>query len=200
MLALFKVSNILSAWGSVLLCLTSFAAAHEDTILEVSGDKLTGLPEKYVSSSIDFEKNELLIGGNRLKLPAIFARVLKSKRTINEEGQVLFEAGVVWRLEISASWYHDKSYEGSLPDYLLLSFHPRNKDYHFKVFVNLEKPEVVGTEVILTVFSKDDGDVWVGSEVPDGLRSAKEILVVDDSTKSLLDRLEDRRPDEKQEK
>jgi hypothetical protein len=192
--------KVLVALGIMLPGLSSSASAHQDTSLKVSENKIVGLPEKYGPCLIDFEQNQLSIRGEGLKLPDFLEDVLKSKRRISDEGKVLFEAGVLWRLEITASWYHDKSDEGSLPDYMLLEFYPHNKDYHFKVFVNLEKPMVVGSEIFLTTFSKDDGDSWISSagEQPKGLVSTQMSLVIDESTKSVMDRLENRGPSKKQ--
>jgi hypothetical protein len=186
----------------MLLSLGGIAVAHQETSLKVAGNKLVGLPEQYSPSSFDFEKNQLLIGGKALKLPSFLAGILNRKRTINDEGQVLFQAGVIWRLEVAASWYHDKSEQGSLSDYLLLEFYPQNKDYHFKVFVNLEKPEVVGSKIVLTTFSKDDGDAWMDSKDPqlESLFSTQMELVIDDSREDVTDRLENQRPSKDQEK
>lgn len=164
--------------------------AHQDIALKISGDNITGLPEKYGPCSIDWKNNRLSIKGNFVQFPDFFSDVLGSNKKVTENGDILLEVGVNWKLSITASWFHDKTDPRSLPDYMILSFYPENKDYHFRVLVDMEKPAVVGSTVVLTTFSKKDGDKWTNSEtkILDSLVSAETELAIDGNTISIWDK------------
>jgi len=138
--------------------------AHQDVALKISGDKITGLPEKYGLCLMDWKNSRFSVNGKVVKFPGFVANALRSNRKVDENGDILLEVGVNWKLVITASWLHDKSDANSLPDYMIFSFYPENKDYHFRVVVDLEKPTVVGSTIVLTTFSKKDGDKWTNSE------------------------------------
>ncbi|MCW1913872.1 hypothetical protein OJ996_09820 [Luteolibacter sp. GHJ8] len=165
------------------LLTVSHADAHRDTKLKIAGDQITGLPEQYSPCVILPDKNQLSIKGRVLELPKFLRGILSSKKSVNDAGDAVFEVGVPWLMSVSGSWNHDKSDEGSLPDYMIIEFHPEGKDYHFRVAVRLEDPVVVGTEVVLTTFSKSDGDTWVGSKkVSEGLSSTQMPLILGEAS------------------
>lgn len=145
-----------------LILLSIRAPGHQEKSLRVLENRIEGLPERYGSCLIAYEKNQISINGKNLDLPKFTEGVLASKRNLNKDGEILFNVGVHWRLSIMASWDHDKNEKDSLPDYMIFRFYPNDKDYHFEVYINLEKPAIAGTKIFLTTYSREDGDVWIG--------------------------------------
>lgn len=96
----------------VHLCLTlalpSALHAHEDTIIQLEGTNLAGLPKNYSPAEFDMKAFRLRVGGHAIT----FSPFLKS----------LFDEP--HELRISASWYHERS---TLPPYLLLHIEPKKK-------------------------------------------------------------------------
>ena len=159
--------------------------------MKVSKDsKLEGLPEKYSPCVVDWKKNSIVVSGARITIPDIFEDVLQSKRSYTNKNLIFLEPGIRWRIEFSASWFHEKQSEEALPDYLLLKLYPEKKDYFFIVFIDLEEKKIVGTEIVLTTFSKDSGDVWVNFDKPisDSTVNYKMQLVLKPSDQSVWDK------------
>lgn len=171
--------------GGVLFLVSSlFVSAHQESKLSISDGEIIGLPEKYGTCSILFEKNAISINGKVIDLPDFLGDVLKSKSNIDDNGDALFEVGVYWRLSISASWSHEKNKKDSLPEYMILKFFPENMDYHISVIINLEIPGIIGTKITLTTYSEEDGDKWINSRFkkPETLSSTQMELIVSESS------------------
>lgn len=154
--------------------------AHQDTTLKIHENKIIGLPEKYENVSLKWESSELLVNGKALKFPDFISGVLNSNRSVGDNGNIEFEVGVRWKLNITASWSTNGQEDRQLPDYLIFNFYPENKDYFISIAFDLEKPAMVGATVVLTTFSKPDGDKWINSnkKVSDTLVSTEMEVVI----------------------
>ncbi|WP_444905026.1 hypothetical protein ACJJIU_10030 [Microbulbifer sp. CnH-101-E] len=84
----------------MMVCGSSWA--HQDTIIDLQGSQLVGLPEKYQPAVFDLEKNVLSIAGKRLVVPACYGQFFP--KTNN------------YKISITASWYHSEVVE--LPPYM----------------------------------------------------------------------------------
>ena len=68
---------------------------------------------------------------------------------------------------------------------------PVKKDYHFTIFIDMEKVKVIGTQIRLNTFSKENGDSWVNrnEKKMDGLTDMWMDLILDEKTEFILDRI-----------
>ncbi|GAB5386994.1 MAG: hypothetical protein Alis3KO_41170 [Aliiglaciecola sp.] len=85
-----------------LLVFAARAFAHEDTMIEINGSELLGLPTAYQPSSFDIETLTLKVKNLSVTFPACFT----SRFSWNEQ------------VEIYSSWYHDPKLFG-VPAYIV---------------------------------------------------------------------------------
>src|SRR5215468_8251347 len=90
------------------LALPSALPAHEDTIIQLKGTNLVGLPKNYAPAELDMKAFRLRIGSRAMTLSPFL------KGLFDEPHNLL----------ICASWYHERSL---LPPYLLLRIQPKKK-------------------------------------------------------------------------
>jgi hypothetical protein len=156
-------------------------SAHQDTVLKISGNKITGLPKIYENVLVNWDNNSITINGKEAKFPDFTANLFKAKKNLDAQGNLDLLVGIKWNLIVQGSWYHDKSETNRLPDYISFNIYPENKDYYLTVTFDLEKSSLVGSTVMLTTFSKDKGDKWINSEekIDDRLTSMSMELAID---------------------
>jgi hypothetical protein len=181
----FKLTSAL-CW----FLLPTSALGHQEVELHIRDSEIRGLPGHYSPSLINWQDNSLDIKGKHLKLPKLFSSFLNSERHNDKSGNLILEAGISWQLSISASWFHQKGNEGDLPDYMVFTLKPINKDYRIEMIIDLEAVAIVGVRVIVSTFSKDNGDVWVNKRSPilESATSAELELVVDETATSVWER------------
>ena len=122
----------LLVWLCLTLALPSALQAHEDTIIQLKGTNLIGLPKNYSPAEFDAKAFRLRIGSHAMT----FSPFLKC--FFDEPHQ----------LRISASWYHERS---TLPPYLLLHIQPKKKDFSYGILVNMDTLDVIEVSVTLRV-------------------------------------------------
>ncbi len=126
-----KPSQVCLVLCAVLASFSSGSAlAHQDRIIEMKGDKLVGLPDKYAPAEINVKEARIRIGDHAMT----FSPLLKS----------LFDQP--HELSLSASWYHDRSI---LPPYLSLTIQPKKKDFSYNLLLNLETLDLIELSVTL---------------------------------------------------
>ena len=107
--------------------------AHVDTIIDVKGKTLVGLPSQYSPAELDLEAFRLRIGNHAME----FSPLLKS-----------FFKRQPYDLQVLASWYHDND-DGKSPPYLVLEVTPRGRDYRYSVALALDTLRLLGVSVTL---------------------------------------------------
>ena len=118
-------------WLCLTLSLPPVLQAHEDTIIQLKGTNLVGLPKSYAPAELDMKAFRLRIGSHAMT----FSPFLKS----------LFDEP--HEIRISASWYHERS---TLPPYLLLHIQPKKKmDFSYSVLINMDTLDVIEVSVTL---------------------------------------------------
>ncbi|KID56563.1 hypothetical protein JF50_11535 [Pseudoalteromonas luteoviolacea] len=105
-----------------LIVLSSFAHAHQDTVLKLNGNKLVGLPNQYLPASFDESTNILKIKNRQL----IFAKCFVEKEEFD------IEHGIY------ASWYHRTPYN-DLANYIGF----KTKKSRFGLVINLDTLEPI---------------------------------------------------------
>jgi hypothetical protein len=96
------------------------ADAHVDTIIDLRGNKLVGLPERYALAEFDAKSLRLTIGKHSKELSPWLKGLFRLPHD----------------LEFSGSWYHEPSSE--LPYYLLITISPKHKDFRYGILVALD--------------------------------------------------------------
>ena len=112
---------------SASLCLLH---AHEDTLIKLKGTTLIGLPNVYAPAEFDTKAARLRIGKHAMTFPPLFKSLIDQPHD----------------LRISASWYHVR---GTLPPYILLHIHPKNKDFTYSILINLDTLDVIEFSIVL---------------------------------------------------
>jgi len=112
----------------LVFCVPS--SAHQDRIVTIEDGTLSGLPKKYQPAYLDLDKKILQIKNNRFNFPPCVSKY--------------FPKNDQYDVQITSSWYHDLS---SLPPYLSISIHPKNKDYKFNLSFNMDTLEPIGFEI-----------------------------------------------------
>lgn len=115
---------------SVALCTAGWA--HSDRVIRLSGTNLVGLPKRYSPATFDVDRKEIVIGTQRLTLAGPLKR--------------FFPNDIPYKLEISASWYHDPNL---LPPYLCLAILPEDRDFKYEILLNLDSLEVIYAHVLV---------------------------------------------------
>ena len=131
-------ATLISAWPCLL-------HAHEDTLIQLKGTTLVGLPKDYAPAELDMKAFRLRIGKRQMT----FSPYLKNFFAQPHD------------LRISASWYHDSAI---LPPYILLHIQPKKKDFSYDLLLNLRTLEVIELSVVLQT---SDSTKW---DLPIGLR------------------------------
>jgi hypothetical protein len=118
---------------SVLLIVVSGCVsnldAHVDTIIDLRGSKLVGLPPQYTPAEFDTKTFRLTIGTHSKEL----SPWLKGFFELPHDP------------EFSASWYHDPS--PALPPYLLITISPRHKDFRYGILIALDTLDLLSAYV-----------------------------------------------------
>lgn len=117
-------------WATLTFAGLCAAYAHEDTLLQLKGTDLVGLPKNYTPAEFDVKAFRLRIGKHEMT----FSPFLKN----------FFEQP--HDLRISASWYHDSE---SLPPYILLRIQPKKKDFSYDLLFNLDTLDLIELSVVL---------------------------------------------------
>lgn len=86
----------------VLLSVSSSSWAHQDALIELRGNQLVGLPEKYQPAIFDLEKHLFSIAGKRLVVPDCYGQFFPKSNN--------------YKIFIKASWYHSEITD--LPPYM----------------------------------------------------------------------------------
>src|SRR6187401_844455 len=105
-------------WTAVTFAGLCASRAHEDTLIQLKGTELIGLPGNYAPAELDMKALRLRIGKHELAFPP-------SVKTLFEQP---------YDLRISASWYHRPE---TLPPYILLHIRPKKKDFSYEILLNL---------------------------------------------------------------
>jgi hypothetical protein len=105
--------------------------AHQDTLIQLKGTTLLGLPKDYSPAEFDIKASRLRIGKHEMT----FSPFLKN----------FFEQP--HDLRISASWYHDLA--RTMPPYLLLHIQPKKKNFAYELVLNLRTLEIIELYVVL---------------------------------------------------
>ena len=111
---------------------------------------LEGLPEKFSPASFDFEKRELKISGEII----YFSPYIKA----------CFAHANLKDLIFSASWYHDQI-APSLPPYLALHITMPEKDYHYRLLIDMEKKEIYRFYVVVKEAEGATRDIEVSEKL-----------------------------------
>ena len=109
-----------------------YLQAHQDTIIELKGKSLQGLPEKFQPASFDAEKASLTIAGKELLLPRFLQGVLADKDA--------------YELRLASSWYHEPEI---LPPYISIKVTPKGRHFTYSVLVNMAEMKVLEVELEL---------------------------------------------------
>lgn len=104
--------------------------AHKDTIIQLKGTALTGLPKTYAPAELDMTAFRLRVGNREMT----FSPLLKS---ICEQPH---------DLRLTASWYHQS---GTLPPYLVLRIQPKGKNFSYSLLFNLDTLDLIELSVTL---------------------------------------------------
>ncbi|WP_444917890.1 hypothetical protein [Microbulbifer sp. JMSA003] len=106
----------------VLLFMSAYSSswAHQDRLIELRGNLLIGLPEKYQPAVLDLKKHSFSIAGKRLVIPDCYGQFFP--KTNN------------YKISITASWYHSEITD--LPPYMGIRITENGKS--FGHFIQLE--------------------------------------------------------------
>ena len=126
-----KEMKALAAFVAILI-LPVCLQAHQDTIIELKGKSLQGLPEKFQPASFDAEKASLTIAGKEVLLPRFLRGVLADKDA--------------YELQLASSWYHDPEL---LPPYISIDVTPKGRHFTYSVLVDMVGMKVLEVEVEL---------------------------------------------------
>src|ERR1700722_19475063 len=124
------------ALSSLIVCLVACAMpcdAHVDTIIQLRGKTLVGLPGQYSPAELDLEAFRLRVGRHVMQ----FSPLIRS-----------FFQRQPFNLQVLASWYHDDP-PGELPPYLVLEITPKGRDYTYHVTLALDTLRLLDLSVAL---------------------------------------------------
>jgi hypothetical protein len=127
------MTRALTCLTACLIACAMRCDAHVDTIIELRGKALVGLPTQYSPAELDLEAFRLRVGGHAMD----FSDLLKS-----------FFQRQPYTLQILASWYHDDP-SGQLPPYLVLQITPKGRDYTYHVLLALDTLRLLDLSVAL---------------------------------------------------
>jgi hypothetical protein len=150
----------LFVWVCLTLALPSALQAHEDTIIQLKGTNLVGLPKNYAPAELDMRAFRLRIGSRAMN----FSPYLRC----------FFDEP--YELRISASWYHERS---TLPPYLLLHIQPKKKkDFSYGILFNMDTLDVIEVSVTLRVSdtSSRDFSIALSAQQKEEIRKSIETL------------------------
>jgi hypothetical protein len=117
---------------AAILFLTNGLQAHSDTLIELKGKSLVGLPERFQPAAFDSEKASLTIAGKELLLPRFLTSVLADKEA--------------YELQLASSWYHDPEL---LPPYISIDVTPKGRHFTYSVLVDMVGMKILEVEVEL---------------------------------------------------
>lgn len=121
---------------SLFMCNSLFA--HTDRIITCKNGKLIGLPKQYQPAELDLDKYRLRIKNHVINI--------SKSAYLNS----LFPKNKKYDLDISSSWYHDKSL---LPPYIVFHIKPLEKDFSYKILFNMDTLDVMKVTVVLKISS-----------------------------------------------
>jgi hypothetical protein len=117
---------------AAILFLTNGLQAHSDTLIELKGKSLVGLPERFQPAAFDSERASLTIAGKELLLPRFLTSVLADKEA--------------YELQLASSWYHDPEL---LPPYISIDVTPKGRHFTYSVLVDMVGMKILEVEVEL---------------------------------------------------
>ena len=117
--------------------ITDSKTIHQDRILKIDKNgNLIGLPKEFGPGKFDLSKNYLRIKEKEIVLPKCINYYFKVHN--NPE------------IKLTASWYHSKDI---MPYYLNFDISQKNKDYGYKVLIDLE---TIGLIDVQTTIKKEN--------------------------------------------
>jgi len=117
-------------WATVTFAGLCVVSAHEDTLIQLKGTDLVGLPKNYAPAEFDVKALHLRIGKHEMTFPPFLRSFFEQQHD----------------LRITASWYH---YSETLPPYILLHIQPKKKDFSYDLLLNLETLDLIEISVVL---------------------------------------------------
>lgn len=104
--------------------------AHEDTVLEVRGTQLVGLPPEYSPAEFDLKARRLRIKDHEMKISGLLESFFDEPCDV----------------QVYSSWYHEPDI---LPPYIGLDIHPKKKAYSFRILLELRTLQLIEATVVL---------------------------------------------------
>src|SRR5262249_42472620 len=118
-------------WICMTLALPFALHAHKDTIIQLKGTRLVGLPKHYGPAELDMRAFRLRIGSHAMTSSPFL-------KSLFDEPQ---------EVSVSAAWYHERS---TLHPYLLLHIQPKTKkDFSYGILFNMDTLDVIEVSVTL---------------------------------------------------
>jgi hypothetical protein len=124
-----KARGLLCLFAALVLPSGS-AFAHEDTVLELHGTTLVGLPAEYSPAELDLKARRLRIKDHEMKISALLESFFDEP----------------YDLQVYGSWYHERDI---LPPYIGLHIQPKKRDYGFKILLELRTLRLIQATVVL---------------------------------------------------
>jgi hypothetical protein len=124
------------ALSCLIVCLVACAMpcdAHVDTIIQLRGKTLVGLPSQYSPAELDLEAFRLRVGRHVMQFSPLIREFFERQP---------------YDLQVLASWYHDDS-SSHLPPYLVLAITPKGRDYTYHVALALDTLRLLDVSVRL---------------------------------------------------
>jgi hypothetical protein len=152
-----KHMNLRIAFASILAIIACHSAcAHQDRIIRLSGEKLEGLPPKYLPASFSIKDRQIVLGPISVVVPEC---IWKRFGSIKEED-----------LRFQASWYHDPSI---LPPYIIVSIGKVQGKTGYELLLNLDSLAVISFKKAMV---EPDGTSY--EDIPIGASCASDWKVV----------------------
>lgn len=104
--------------------------AHKDTIIQLKGTSLTGLPKNYAPAELDMTAFRLRIANREMTFSPLLRSICEQPHD----------------LRLTASWYHQPA---TLPPYLVLRIQPKGKDFSYSLLFNLDTLDLIDLSVTL---------------------------------------------------
>jgi hypothetical protein len=142
----------------VAVALLTSISAHQDTRLELKGNEISGMPDRYKSAQFVDDGKALLINGKKLLFPDVILRMLCFEPSLKGKDDAdPFEDRIkvvdLSRLELWSSWYH---FPSRLPPYLSIRKIDEARGVRVDVLVNLEDVSIIEASVSV----KDSRSWW----------------------------------------
>ena len=147
-------------WATLISTWPSQLRAHEDTLIQLKGTTLVGLPNDYAPAELDLKAARLRIGKHEMTFSPFLKEFFQQPHD----------------LRISASWYHEPTI---LPPYILLHIQPKKKDFSYELLLNLSTLELIQLTVVLRTSDSSTWDLPIAltdqwkKDIKDSIRTLK---------------------------